>query len=58
MPKIKKKKVSCILLKVELIDDCVYNHACMREACVCVCVRECARMCVLVHVTCVLVTVM
>ena len=53
-----------ILLKVELIDDCAYNHACMREACVCVCVfvcvcvRECARMCVLVHVTCVLVTVM
>ena len=33
-------------------------HACMREAWVCVCVRECARMCVLVHVTCVLVTVM
>ena len=35
MPKI-KKNISYILLKVEFIDDCVYMHACMREAWVCV----------------------
>ena len=47
MPKIKKK--SYILLKVEFIDDCAFMNACMRGACVCVCVfvnmHECVCSC-------------
>ena len=34
----------------------ICTHACVRRGCVCV--RECARMCVLLHVTCILETVM